>query len=137
MAAERILRGRSRVPGNAAGEALVTTEPLCFSPEYFDIPTGTYLERRHQLYGKSLAGRILVFPCGRGFSGGAYCIYALARHGCAPAGAVGAKLESVSLIGMVLASIPTIDECESDPLEIIRNGQSVTVDADHGLVRLG
>ncbi|MDP6709708.1 MAG: DUF126 domain-containing protein, partial [Alphaproteobacteria bacterium] len=125
------------VPGNAVGEALVTTEPLCFSPEYFDIPTGTYLERRHQLYGQSLADRILVFPCGRGFSGGAYCIYALARHGTAPAGTVGAKLESVSLIGMVLAGIPTIDECESDPFEIVRNGQSVTVDADHGLVRLG
>ena len=136
MADNLILHGHTRVRGHAVGEALVTSEPLCFSPEYFDISTGTYLERRHELYGESLAGRILVFPCGRGFSGGAYCIYALARHHAAPLGCVGAKLESVSLIGMVLAGIPTIDECDVNPFEVIQNGQSITVDADHGVIRL-
>ena len=135
MAEGRTLRGAVRVPGRGEGPALVTTEPICFSPEYFDIATGTYLEARHPLEGRSFAGRVLVFPCGRGFSGGAYCIYALARHGAAPIASVGRKLESVSLIGMVLARIPTVDTCDGDPLTLITDGDIVTVAADEGIVR--
>ena len=136
MASAQLLSGQTRVRGYAVGEALVSQQPLCFSPEYFDIATGTYLERRHELYGLSLAGRVLVFPCGRGFSGGAYCIYALARHATAPAACIGIKLESVSLIGFVLARIPTVDSCEQDPLVAIASGQTIVVNADKGEIQI-
>jgi predicted aconitase with swiveling domain len=128
------LRGRSLVPGTASGSALVSPQPLCFSPEYFDLPSGTYLERGHPLEGQSLKGRILVFPCGRGFSGGAYCIYSLMLHGSAPAGVIAVQLESVSLIGVVIAGIPSADRFDSDPLTMIPPGAHVALDADNGLV---
>jgi len=133
----RVLHGRTLVRGHVEAEALVSQTPVCFSPEYFDLRSGTYLERGHELHGRSLAGKILVYPCGRGFSGGAYCIYALMLHGVAPVGCVAVRLETVSLIGMVISGIPSIDSCDENPLRVITSGQRVRLDANRGVVEIG
>jgi predicted aconitase with swiveling domain len=132
----RVLSGSCIVGGHARGRALVSKAPICFSPEYFDLPTGTYLEKGHDLCGESLKGHILVFPHGRGFSGGAYCIYALAQFGTAPVGCIASRLESVSLIGMVMSHIPTVDRLDTDPFDAIRYGDLVELNADAGVVRV-
>ena len=64
---ERVIQGRTLVPGTAAGLLLVSPEPLSFWGGY-DFQTGKIIDRRHPLSGQSAAGRILVVPFSRGSS---------------------------------------------------------------------
>ena len=49
------------VPGTAAGEALVSHEPISFWGGY-DQHTGEIIDRRHHLSGQMAAGRVLALP---------------------------------------------------------------------------
>ena len=64
-----VLRGRKINGGSAEGEALVTRESLggfgCF-----DFDTGRVIDFGHELYGKDVSGKILVFRTGKGSSDG-------------------------------------------------------------------
>ncbi|HXF74203.1 MAG TPA: DUF126 domain-containing protein, partial [Actinomycetota bacterium] len=61
------LRGRTLVPGRAAGVAVVLAEPLSFWGG-LDPATGRVIDARHPQRGAALSGRILVMPAGRGSS---------------------------------------------------------------------
>lgn len=56
-----ILKGRKVIGGVAEGEAVVTKEPVSFlggvNPD-----KGMVVERGHELEGKSITGKIFVFP---------------------------------------------------------------------------
>jgi len=43
-----------------------------------------FIEKGHELEGKSIAGKILVFPKGKGSTVGSYVIYGLAKNKAAP-----------------------------------------------------
>ena len=62
------------------GEALVTSEPVSFLGGV-DPKTGTVCEEGHELYGKSIKDKILIFPRGKGSTVGSYVIYALKKEG--------------------------------------------------------
>ena len=52
--------------GKATSEALVSEDDIMF---YLIRPeTGVVIEPAHALYGKSMAGKILIFPSGKGSS---------------------------------------------------------------------
>jgi hypothetical protein len=55
------LRPRRELPGKARGEAIVSRSPIGF---YGGInpKTGIVIEKGHELEGKSVRGKILVFP---------------------------------------------------------------------------
>ena len=78
------LKGRIIKEGRARGAALVSPEPIGFlggvEPE-----TGLVVEKGHPLEGQSVAGRVLVFPTGKGSTVGSYTLYRLAKKGLAPA----------------------------------------------------
>ncbi len=57
---EITLKCHKIIGGYGEGEALVSHEPICF---YLTDPkTGIVRERTHELAGKSVANKILVFP---------------------------------------------------------------------------
>ncbi|MFQ5888231.1 MAG: aconitase X swivel domain-containing protein, partial [Candidatus Hydrothermarchaeales archaeon] len=70
--------------GTASGEALVSEEPISFLGG-IDSKTGVVIEKNHPLEGKNIAGKVLVFPKGKGSTVGAYVIYQLKKEGNAPA----------------------------------------------------
>lgn len=80
---KRILRGRPMVPGLAAGEALVSPEPIS-GWGGIDPAKGIIIERRHALYGVCFTGKILVFPSAEGSSGWAGFFQATRLQGTAP-----------------------------------------------------
>ena len=79
-----ILRGRGLSRGKGRGPVLVSPEPISFLGGV-DPETGKITDTTHPLYGKVIAGRVLVFPHGKGSTVGSYVLYALARNGKAPA----------------------------------------------------
>jgi predicted aconitase with swiveling domain len=121
------------VGGCGEGEALVSHEPICF---YLTDPrTGTVREKTHELAGKNLANKVLVFPSGKASSvvqiDG---LFKLASHKLAPKAMIVKDIETVLIVSAVLAKVPLVDRLEKDPFEAIHTGDMVKVDAEKGIV---
>ena len=120
------LRGRAIWRGWARGEALVSSQPISFYGGV-DPETGKIVERGHELEGKSIAGKILAFPYGKGSTVGSYIILRLKRRGVAPKGIVNLRCEPIIAVGAIIAEIPTIDKID---ISMIRDGDLVEVDGE-------
>ncbi len=86
----------------------MTDAPLSFLGGV-DPATGTVIESGHPLHGRSIAGRVLVFPHGKGSTVGSYVLYGLARNGVAPAAIVNEEAETIIAAGALIAGIPLVD----------------------------
>jgi predicted aconitase with swiveling domain len=124
------LQGRKVFRGKVAGEALVTTQDISFYGGC-DSQTGQIVEKGHELEGKSVAGKVLIFPTGKGSTVGSYVLYALRKNGKAPLAIVNKTVDPVIAVGCIISEIPAVDQVQIDKL---RSGQKVEVDADHGVV---
>lgn len=124
------MKGRMISPGKAKGEAIVSTEPIGFYGG-IDIKTGVVIEKGHPLEGECIKDKILVFPCGKGSTVGSYVIYGIKRNGVAPAGIINKETETIVATGVILAGIPCVDQIDIDK---IKNGDTVLLDADEGIV---
>ena len=127
------LEGRKIYGGNAEGEALVSRKPLSFFGGV-DPDTGKVTERGHDLEGKSVAGKILVFPRGVGSTVGSYTIYRMKKQGTAPKAIINSECEIIVAVGAIISEIPCVDKIDVGK---IRNGDKVKVDADNGMVETG
>lgn len=121
------------IGGYGEGEALVSHEPICF---YLTEPkTGIVREKSHELAGKSLAGKVLVFPSGKASSvvqiDG---LFKLAQNNVAPKALIVKNVETVLVVSAFMVNVPLVDRLEKDPFEIIHNGDFVKVDAEKGVI---
>ncbi len=132
MAEAQWLQGRSIYPGRAEGEALVTSMGLSFFGGV-DPETGVVVERGHELEGQSIAGKVLVFPSGKGSTVGSYTLYRLKCSGHAPAAVVNAECETITAVGCIIAEIPCVDHI---PLERLVTGQRLVVDGAQATVEV-
>ena len=120
------MQGRVIRSGKAAGRALVSPEPIGFLGGV-DPDSGVVVEPNHPLNGQSVAGRVLVFPTGKGSTVGSYTILRLARNGVAPAAMLNAQSEAIVAVGAIIADIPMVDELA---IQFIQDGDWVVVDDD-------
>jgi hypothetical protein len=126
------MKGRIISPGKAKGKAIVTSEPIGFYGG-IDIKTGVVIEKGHPLEGKSVTGKILVFPCGKGSTVGSYVIYGLKKNGVAPAGIINKETETIVATGVILAGIPCVDQINIDK---IKDGDNIFLNAENGIVEI-
>jgi predicted aconitase with swiveling domain len=129
-AQETVLRGRTIHPGRAEGEALVSRMGISFFGG-IDPDTGYVVEKGHDLEGMRVAGKILVFPGGKGSTVGSYTLYRMSKAGCAPAAILNAECEPITAVGCILAGIPCLDRISIDR---IASGDRVIVDGTEGRV---
>jgi predicted aconitase with swiveling domain len=127
-----ILQGRKIVEGKAEGEALVTKEPLSFMGS-INPKTGVVIERGHELEGQCLQGKILVFPCSKGSTGGSYMLYDVVKNGVGPLGIINRDAESVVVIGAIVADLPMIDQID---VSQIQTGDYLLLNASEGKVEI-
>jgi uncharacterized protein len=125
-------QGRTIYRGEAQGPALVTRMGISFFGGV-DPETGVILEKGHELEGQSIAGKVLVFPTGKGSTVGSYTLYRLKKAGTAPLAILNAECETITAVGCIIAEIPCIDHI---PIEQILPGVWVQVLADEGWVQL-
>lgn len=126
------LNGRKVVKGKAEGEALVTNEPLSFMGS-INPKTGIIIERGHEIEGKSLKGKILVFPSSKGSTGGSYMLYDVVRNGVGPVGILNQEAESVAVIGAIVAELPMVDRVDISKIE---TGDYIIMHADSGRIKV-
>lgn len=117
------MTGRTIREGEAEGEALCTDEPIGFFG-MVDPETGTVTDPGHALRGTSLAGKVLVFPRGKGSTVGSYILYALRWHQKAPLALVMESCEPIVAAGAIIAGIPAVDRID---ISRIRTGDRVRV----------
>ena len=126
------MQGRKIFKGKVVGEALVTGEDISFYGGC-DPETGEIVEKGHHLEGKSIAGKILVFPSGKGSTVGSYVLYALKKAEKAPLAIINKIMDPVVAVGCIISEIPAVDQIE---IQRITTGQKIEVDADNGVVTL-
>ncbi len=128
-----VLKCHKVIGGYGEGEALISHEPVCF---YLTDPrTGIVREKDHELAGKNLAGKVLVFPSGKASSvvqiDG---LFKLASHSVAPKALIVKDVETVLVVSAFMTKVPLVDRLEKDPFEVIHTGDFVKVDAEKGIV---
>jgi predicted aconitase with swiveling domain len=121
------------IGGSGEGEALVSHEPICF---YLTDPkTGIIREKTHELAGKNVANKVLVFPSGKASSvvqiDG---LFKLASNNLAPKAMIVKDVETVLVVSAFIAKVPLVDRLEKDPFEVIHTGDFVRVDADKSMI---
>lgn len=124
-----IVNGRTISSGKAEGKVLKLEEPLSFLGGV-DGATGDLRVGA----GGNVAGRVLVFPRGKGSTVGSFVMYDLMVHGKAPAAVINESAETIVATGAVISSIPMVDSVPS--ISIFEDGDDVVVDADAGTVEI-
>ena len=130
-----ILHGRKVVGGYAEGEALVTHDTIS-GWGGINPMTGTVIETRHALRGQSFKDKILVFPGAKGSSGWSAAFHVTRITGTAPKALVFNEMTTKIALGAVVMRIPAVTDLDQDPLQLIQNGDWVTVDGDRGVVEI-
>ncbi len=119
--------------GKARGEVLLSREPISFLGGV-DPKTGIVQERGHVLEGKSVAGKVLVFPRGKGSTVGSYVMLGMKKNGVAPAAIVNLEAETIIAVGAIISGIPMVDRPETNVLEVLESGMEAEIDAEAGKI---
>jgi len=122
------LKGRIISKEKGEGDALVTSQPISFYGGV-DPNTGEVIEKGHELQGKSVKGKVLVFPTGKGSTVGSYTLYRMKKNGAAPAGIINSECETVVAVGAIISEIPCIDRID---ISRIKTGDRVRI--ENGMV---
>ena len=131
-----IFKGKSvSTMGVVEGEALVT-EDLIAVWGGTDWETGEIVEIGHEARGKNVAGKILVFPAGKGGAGETFGYYYLARSGKAPKALVCNRPLGQTVAGALLVNTPMVYGFKEDIVAAITTGDIVRVDTDRGEVKV-
>ena len=135
----RIVAGKPVVPGRAAAVALVSKEPLSLWGG-LNAHTGEIIDRRHERSGENVAGKVFVFPQGRGSSTASAVLLESVKAGKAPAAIINSRVDPILALGSILADelyrkpVPIVVLSEAD-FRAIQDGDHVIIELD-GTVRI-
>lgn len=116
------------VHGKVKGIVQKSNNPINFLGTV-DKKTGIISDKNHDLFEKSIANTILVFPSGIGSSVGAYTIYSIKSNNSAPLAMVCKKADLTVATGCALANIPVLIISEDD-FDSLKNGMEVEIDTE-------
>jgi predicted aconitase with swiveling domain len=94
-----------------------------------DPETGEVVDPSHELCGKCVSGKVLIFPGGKGSTVGSYVIYQLKKRGLAPKAMINLRAEPIVAVGAIISGIPLVDRVPEEVLGIAE-GTLVKVNAD-------
>ncbi len=123
--------GRVIKRGHAEGTALVSRDPLSFLGGV-DPDTGIVIAHDSDIRGRSVKGKILVFPHGKGSTVGSYILLRLKKNGTAPLGIINESSEPIVSVGAIIADIPMVD-CIG--IGTLSTGDHIAIDGEMVTVR--
>jgi predicted aconitase with swiveling domain len=125
-----VLTGIARAKGKAAGEALVTKQRMSWAFNYVGNEDGKVLLPGSDIEGEIVIGKIVAYPTVIGSTTGAISLYYKCKeshHG--PAGIICQKVHDIDISGAIAGGIPAVDGLDKDPIETIKTGDWVEIDA--------
>ena len=121
--------------GSASAPVIKTNERIMFyqvRPE-----DGMMDEKDHEIRGKIIAKKVLIFPGGKGSSvvqqDG---LYHLDRFGNMPSALIVTDPDPVLVAGAIIMEIPMVDRVEQEFYDIVKDDDMVMVNADEGYVEI-
>lgn len=131
---KKTLIGRAVVAGSAEGTALVSGEPISFWGGVCPR-TGEVIDRRHELSGQNVTGRVFVFPTGRGSSTSSAILMQSIKAGVAPAAIINLRVDPMLALGSIVSdelyhrAVPIVI-LEQDDFSSIKQGDCLIVKPD-------
>lgn len=126
------MTGRGIRRGRVEGAAVTSSTPLSFLGGV-DVRTGKIRDPECEARGKSISGKVLCFPFGRGSTVGSYAMYQLKLNRKAPKGIVNSSAEAIVATGAIMSDIPMVDGID---ISVIRDGDDAIVDGAAGTLEL-
>ncbi len=121
--------------GKAKGEIVISKDPLCFY--LVDPKDGQVIEKNHDLEGKSIANKIIVFPGGKGSSVvQADGLYQLQQENNAPIGMIIKYPDTVLVATSIIMNIPLVDKVDEDFYSIIEDDDVIEINADESIISI-
>jgi predicted aconitase with swiveling domain len=118
------------VKGYAEGEPIISDTPINFLT-MIDAENGEIKDPNHNLYGKTLRGKIFVFPNSVGSSVGAYMLYSLKKKACGPLAIICSnRMDITTASGCAISNIPAVHLKHNTLPQVIRNSRALTVDGE-------
>jgi predicted aconitase with swiveling domain len=137
-----VLRGHKGIGRIAEGEALVCQEPINLMADTGNVwrdpgdVTFTNKVATPSVYGKSFAGKVLVFPTGKGGIFSTNIMMDAASVGSVPKAIINVMAHPVWVAMAIVINIPLVDRLNKNPCEVIETGDWVKVDAQRGTVEV-
>lgn len=131
----RIFKCHKISEGVVEGEAIVSKDTIMFY--LIDPDTGTVIENAHDLEGKSIAGKILIFPGGKGSSVvQADGLYQLNEKNNSPAAMVIEYPETVLVSSAIIMEVPMVDKVDAEFYQVVKDGDRIRVNANEGTIEI-
>jgi len=130
-----ILKGKTVKKGKVEGEAIVSQLPFSYLGD-LDVNTGKVVPEGHDLQGQSIAGKIFVFATGKGSTVGPNVAYMVKQLGNTPKGMICIEVEPVMAMVAIMNDIPMVHKLDKNPLEVIKTGDYIKMDAIEGTVEI-
>jgi hypothetical protein len=126
----RKIKGRAISRGEAEGEVIISHKNFSFLGDV-DVETGIVVAEDSDISGKSISGKIFIFPYGRGSTVGSYSLLSMKKNGVSPAGIINVESEAVVAVGAIISSIPLIDKLEKNPFGVFRDGDFIKIRGEY------
>ncbi len=121
--------------GCVEGEALISKDNIMF---YLMEPTtGEMIEPGHDILGKSVSKKILIFPGGKGSSVvQADGLFQLNMNNNMPSAMLVQFPETVLVSSAIIMEVPMVDKIDPAFYEAVKDGDRIKVDADNGIIEI-
>ena len=121
--------------GVVEGEVLISKDDMCYY--LVDPGTGNVIEKGHDIEGKSVANKILVFPGGKGSSVvQADGLFQLLMKKNAPKAMIVKNAETVLVTSAIIMEIPMVDKVDENFYKSVQDGDIVRVDSNNGEITI-
>jgi len=116
--------------GRVEAEVVISKDDIMFY--LVDPKDGKIIEPEHDIEGKVIANKILIFPSGKGSSVvQADGLFQLMKRNNQPAGMIIENAETVLVTSAILFEVPMVDKVDKEFYKEIKDGDKIILDADN------
>ena len=124
--AKQMKAGVWRGPSEIRGEALVTKTPISFLGGVNDAK-GRIIDEHSDIYGESFAGKILVYPFGKGSTGDSQRLWRCCYNKVGPIAVINDTPDPIHIEGAMMAEIGILFDFPENPTEVIKTGDKLYI----------
>lgn len=126
------MKARKVRGGKASSKSVVCASPFSFLGGV-DPATSKILDPECESKGLCISDKVFCFPYGKGSTVGSYAMYQLKLNHLAPSAIVNSSAEPIVATGAIISEIPMVDGVD---VGLLRTGDDLMVDADHGSLEI-
>ncbi|SDO54033.1 aconitase X swivel domain-containing protein [Desulforhopalus singaporensis] len=99
---ENVIHCKPLVAGRVSGQILKSNQTISFWGGV-DPATGVVTDPRHELFGQSITGKVLLFPYGKGSAAAPMVLLELVRQKTGPVAIINVELDPLLVAGPVIS----------------------------------